>query len=416
MARPRRRRPQPIGTAACLLLWSVAGCGGGRSAERTDEPPTLAVPTIDTVGGVVRVRNTGPTAWADTGGWRFVLERTIHPPEGAPGELGAIASYALGGDGTVAVLQEKPARITLFDSSGYYLRTVGREGSGPGEFRQGSLGLRGDTILVHDPGQRRLSRFLQGGDFLGATPSVCCYWAERLELDDEGRFLLPEQSGQGTGGGTSRWVRFGADGRRLGTLVMLPMLAGKTVTLQVKIPGSARGMALRMPVPLSPQRLERARNDGLLLHGVTDAYRFALSRTGADTVRVIEAETGRVPLTRMLWDSVVTAAAGGGTDAIAAMANDPAMTPPTHWPAWSAMAVDPAGRLWVGLPGPARAIDRLQVFTRDGVLLGDVPLPHPALLDGHWAGDRVLVRGEDADGRPLLLLYRLDTSRPATPP
>ena len=64
-------------------------------------------------------------------------------------------------DGGFAVLEQVPAEIRVFDASGVFLRRIGREGDGPGEFRSplGVAALAGDTLLVWDRGSRRLSWF-----------------------------------------------------------------------------------------------------------------------------------------------------------------------------------------------------------------------------------------------------------------
>jgi hypothetical protein len=72
--------------------------------------------------------------------------------------------------------------IRLFDRSGRLLRTIGREGSGPGEFRTiTAAGRRADTLWVVDSQLRRISLFSSGGQFLrsidapvlgGALPAV----------------------------------------------------------------------------------------------------------------------------------------------------------------------------------------------------------------------------------------------------
>jgi hypothetical protein len=64
-------------------------------------------------------------------------------------------------DGGFAVLEQVPAEIRVFDSSGRFLHRIGRGGDGPGEFRSPVelAVLKGDTILVWDRGAQRLSWF-----------------------------------------------------------------------------------------------------------------------------------------------------------------------------------------------------------------------------------------------------------------
>ncbi len=68
-------------------------------------------------------------------------------------------------DGRFAVLEQAPAEVRIFDSSGRFLQRVGMEGDGPGEFRSpvGLVVLSGDTILVWDRGSRRLTWFSTEG-------------------------------------------------------------------------------------------------------------------------------------------------------------------------------------------------------------------------------------------------------------
>ncbi|MBP9897908.1 MAG: hypothetical protein KBF28_06030, partial [Gemmatimonadales bacterium] len=70
-------------TPALALAALLAGC----SLAAKDS--ALATAEIDTLpGGIIQVTNSGPTKWADTSGWRLVLEREIVPEEGSPGEIG----------------------------------------------------------------------------------------------------------------------------------------------------------------------------------------------------------------------------------------------------------------------------------------------------------------------------------------
>ena len=68
-------------------------------------------------------------------------------------------------NGTIVVPNEGTKNLRFFDGSGRYLRTVGRDGSGPGEFRsvQSTLRKAGDSILVWDWSQRRLTLLAPDG-------------------------------------------------------------------------------------------------------------------------------------------------------------------------------------------------------------------------------------------------------------
>lgn len=66
-----------------------------------------------------------------------------------------VAAIPLPGD-LVAVVDQGQAEIRVFGAEGDYLRTIGRAGAAPGEFRSISwAGLQGDTLVVYDIGLRR---------------------------------------------------------------------------------------------------------------------------------------------------------------------------------------------------------------------------------------------------------------------
>ena len=87
-----------------------------------------------------------------------------------------------------------------------------------------------------------------------------------------------------------------------------------------------------------------------------------------------------------------------------------ALLAPRNRPVWTALATDRARRIWVGLPGADTPVAVLDVFTPEGILLGKVPAPHPRILEGFWTRERVYLRDNDAEGRPLVRVYRVETA------
>jgi len=68
-------------------------------------------------------------------------------------------------NGGFAVLEQVPAEVRIFDADGEFVRRIGAEGDGPGEFRSPAdlAVLGGDTLLVWDESARRLSWFSPDG-------------------------------------------------------------------------------------------------------------------------------------------------------------------------------------------------------------------------------------------------------------
>jgi hypothetical protein len=72
-----------------------------------------------------------------------------------------------GPDGTIFVRSLSLPAIGVFDAAGKHVRTFGREGRGPGEFRLALRhGLLGDTLWVLDIGLMRISTFKSEGTHL----------------------------------------------------------------------------------------------------------------------------------------------------------------------------------------------------------------------------------------------------------
>lgn len=110
--------------AVCASLLTAAGAAGEQIITNPVEPPARE-------------------HWRLHEAWR----------QGGDGEddilLGQIGAAISGCDGEVYALDSQLAQVLVFDSRGRHLRTLGREGEGPGEFRQPTgLSLAADGGLV----------------------------------------------------------------------------------------------------------------------------------------------------------------------------------------------------------------------------------------------------------------------------
>jgi len=71
-------------------------------------------------------------------------------------------------DGRIAVVNQGTDEVRFYDGQGRYLSSIGREGDGPGEFRnvRRVWELPGDSLLVWDRRQQRFSLFTLSGEFV----------------------------------------------------------------------------------------------------------------------------------------------------------------------------------------------------------------------------------------------------------
>lgn len=145
--------PVSTGRVARLTLTavSIVGCSSGRNiANERDGCPAPA--------GLLRLHA------ADS----VVLQETDSIFLGNPG-----ASFSVAPDGSMYIPDYSANRLVVFSASGELVRTLGRTGEGPAEFRMvGAFGLATDRTVIHiDAGARRLNVFdRRSGSFRRSIP------------------------------------------------------------------------------------------------------------------------------------------------------------------------------------------------------------------------------------------------------
>jgi hypothetical protein len=82
-------------------------------------------------------------------------------------QFGQIAGIGVTSDGRVLVLDQQAQRVQVYGPDGLYQRSIGRPGSGPGEFGPAANSLfvgRGDTVIVPDLANQRVNVFPVDGE------------------------------------------------------------------------------------------------------------------------------------------------------------------------------------------------------------------------------------------------------------
>jgi hypothetical protein len=134
-----RRWKSPGLALSCLV--AATSCGG---ADRPDDLSALPV-------------------------WQLVEDVRIGAVDGGDQNLTRVNGLLPLPDGRVWIMQPDDHQFRIYDAAGAFVRTVGAEGSAPGEFRGprllGWLGEGRDTIWVLD-GTRRISLMSREGEFL----------------------------------------------------------------------------------------------------------------------------------------------------------------------------------------------------------------------------------------------------------
>ncbi len=216
--------------SAVLLTSSMVACGSeAPSAEWGGE-------VVDSAG-ISLVQNPTEGIWTSTETWTFEETLRIGGLEGpAALQFGTVAGVAIDSRGQVYVLDQQAREVRVFDNSGEHVLTMGRPGSGPGELSQAAAGVfvgPGDTILVPDLLNSRVTRFTPGGEGVTGIPlQLTSGIPVRWELRGDGH-LLAQLRGMPVPGmaaleGGDPVVAFDSDGSVVDTAFVLPQ--GQTLS------------------------------------------------------------------------------------------------------------------------------------------------------------------------------------------
>lgn len=392
---------------AVVLPW-LAACGA-------DAPASSGVVVRDSAG-VAIVENAAP-AWGEGEGWRVEAEPAVDIGvfEGDSAyEFFRIVGAVRLSDGRIVVANAGTSELRYFDDAGRYLKSVGRQGSGPGEFERmtGLNLLPGDSLLVYDGGLRRATL-----------------------VDGEGAvvrsFALPEGvsglAGRFTGGGYIGTASVGFGGEMPQTGVYQPEVDylrfledGAVTDTIVRHPGSqsylrigASSIEIVRGIPFGRTEARAVSGDRLFLAN-TERYDIAVYGSEGGLLRRIRRLVEPRPVTEADLARFMEARLAGVEEADRPRVRGlyDGIPIPETFPAFASLLADARGHLWVERyrgPGDGDDARVWTVFDAEGRMLGDVKLP-PGLEPTQIGRDYVLGTWTDAYDIQHVRLHRLDGS------
>jgi hypothetical protein len=346
------------------LAMLLAGCGAA-DADWAGTVETLP-------NGTSRVVNPARGLWTSESAWRLVPELVIGEADG-PEEttFAAIMGVEADDEGRLYVLDRQANQLRIFAADGSHLRSVGRSGSGPGEYANanGLRWLAADTLLVIDQRGNRYSLLSRDGEYIRSVVRRLPFYAwafsggydsgkvyEQFVVGQEpdyepalfGTSLRPsERRTQGTGReGDSPVVEAAVD------TVYLPKPSGPLFeTFRVQTQGG--GMVISVPFAAEPVYYLDGR--GGVWHGHGSEFRITRSSFTGDTLLqiVLDAEPAPVTAEELAeWESGQTISRfremGGRLD----MSRIPNVKS-----YFDGLHLDPDGYLWVTvLAGPTEMV------------------------------------------------------------
>jgi hypothetical protein len=227
-----------------------------------------------------------------TGVAALVEELSIGVEDGAEEYmLGEIADIALGRDGSIYALDRQVPVIRHYDAQGKYIRSIGRRGEGPGEYRSVSgLAVAPDgRLLVWDTGNWRINVYSPSGDAItqwltpsGSGGSSMATYARAISVDNAGRIVTRKVifNAEDIRNRPTVWLRFRPDGRVLDTL-----RAPHFTDVPELMATSGRATVTR-GVPFMPQRLVALSPLGAFIAGYPDRYAFEIHQPDGSVISI----------------------------------------------------------------------------------------------------------------------------------
>ncbi len=399
-------RPCRGGPTTGLLLVSVlavAGCAGG------ERQPQVEVDTLES--GAILVRNGAVGAWSSGEAWQTVEEVRIGSADAAdPVVLFAdVWDVTMDALGRIYVLDRQPKEVRVFTRSGQHVRTLGREGGGPGELRN-PIGLAwgpDGNLWVTDTGNARYEVFDTAGNYLDSRQRRIGGWGYPWGggFDRSGRLYEPSYFSDPAIGASRRvFIRHSVAGEVLATDTFeLPEYESMVQRIEVE------GGITIVGIPFAPSLTWRFDGGDGLWFSLSEAYRLHYRTLDGDTVRVVEREYSPVPVTDADRSAVRDRFAEFGEPAT----NEIIARIPEFKPAYESFVVDDRGYLWVVQTSAteqdiSRGSVTFDVFDPEGRYLGPVHVeigtrPPPRII-----GDQLVGVMRDELGVPYVVLHRIE--------
>lgn len=306
-----------------------------------------------------------------------------------PELFGSIVGATHLSSGAVVVADGKSLELRFFSPDGKHLRTAGRSGGGPGEFRGISIFQRcaGDSVFVYDVAQARVSVFGPDGVYArlgnvrkwwsnGMSPyAFWCNPAGVMAFVNRSLSAMtpPEREGP---------VRIDVD---------LVLVHRDSVVILGAFPGSDMYFksSSRGPRPLGKQTMIGVGATSVFV-GTGDRFEIQEFSLEGKHLQTIREDRATVPVTTAEVEAYVSdfiARASGRVNTSTYRQYFQEIEWPKTYPAYGQLKVDGAGNLWVEeYPIPGKDIRDWTIYSRSGGRIAVITLPR---------GFRLLEAGRD---------------------
>lgn len=398
-----------------LLGLSLIACGGN-----PDSAHNPVGPSFDTLAnGSVLVTNPPEGLWArdPEARWRVVEALRIGTSQGmGPRVFGEIKSIVVDQADRLWVVDGQANEIRVFDHDGNFVRSVGRTGEGPGEFRRIGPAYPGPDgeIWVEDLGLARFEVFDTSGARTGGHRLLSQLRGGLRRWTEEGLFVVADVDPR-QGRTYLKIYERGADGvlDSVGVLEPPDIQLDRPTTVVFEYPGPP-ATVIEVPVPFSratgvmPGRVL----DWWLACGLCGESSYDLVRVSSvgDTLLTIRRNFTSVAIPDSTREAALASLSrySEGATKISPRLNL-GLVPLEYPPFVGGLRVFPDGSVWVGrMEEQGAAFD---VFDREGRYLGQPEVPVDfGQIAIHAITDHSMY-GVDLDELGVNYVVRLDVRR-----
>lgn len=363
--------------------------------------------TADTSAtGVVTVSNATPVEWTDTSGqWKLVEIARLESSDDTASAIVSPQHVALDAEGRLLVVEQAPLSLRMLRPDGTLIRTIGREGEGPGEYRSPIPVAFGPYIAVDDPRLSRLTVFDTSGTVLGTFPAPCCHYAS-VYSDDSGR-VYARTSHDADSTASAAVVRIDSRSGASDT-VMLPRIGPPQRLWRFEIEGGRMSYS----IPFQPYDVTAITPAGTVLRGWTGRYEYLERSFDGDSIRVVRREW--VPVERPeaerrerydeMTEQLRNQVGEATVSQVMSFSDIPAEAEPMP-----GLSADADGNVWVPLYVPGAETRSYDVFSPEGVWRGTLHTPWARDEYPSWGPNgQVVTQGMTEKGYQYIRVWRVE--------
>ncbi|HEU4801452.1 MAG TPA: hypothetical protein VFS94_12575 [Gemmatimonadales bacterium] len=363
--------------------------------------------TVDTSAtGVVTVSNMTPSDWSDTTGqWKLVQVANLEASDDTAGAIVSPSYVTVDGAEHLLVLERSPLSLRMLELDGTFILTVGREGAGPGEYRNPIPAAVGPYLVVDDPELARLTVYDSAGALLETYPAPCCYWAPVYSDDSNHVYMQTSASHDSTA--SAAYVRINVESGATDT-VMLPRVGPEPQQWEFVRENSRSSYT----IPFQPSDITVIVPSGHVVRGWSGRYEYLERTFDGDSLRVVRRQWQKVELPdsvrRERYEGIKAMVTRNVGEAEANKVLDLSDVPAEAEP-MRRLYADGAGNVWVPVYVPGAETLHYDIFSPEGVWRGTLVTPWSPGEFPVWLGDdEIVTKGNSEEGYPFIRVWRVE--------